>query len=481
MVAIDDKIELEDYVPANAEVIENDKDIDYDPTALAALELTNPEIEIYKGIANKIQYANFAPLVNRKYHVGQAQVIRFLDEHPEVPYITMVCGRRFGKSILVSDIVSGELMIPNASVLLLAPTYQNAEILFSAVLKNMNEVGIKFKSKNANQLTFRLENGSSFISASQKTIKSVLGSRISLFVVDESQDIEDLDTLFTQYVQPAQADFGVRDDTQTANARAIFIGTARTEEIDFFAFSQMSGKDNQWKNFSFPTSTNPLISQAFIDNKEKNLTPEIFGQEYMAQWQRMTGEVVVYAFDPEKHVVSKETVAKVRNGSGYRISALDVGFEDNFGYLYAVIEAGTGNIYITSEYKKSKATTSVHISEMQKIEEREGTTCSVRYRDPANAQFGHDAMMDHQFFTLPALNAIDDGFKAVNTHFHNGKLYVSEDCIELIGEMRNMVWAGPKKVKRTKRYKHFDLALSTLRYLVFSHIKMAGAGDCQII
>ena len=94
-----------------------------------------------------------------------------------------------------------------------------------------------------------------------------------------------------------------------------------------------------------------------------------------------------------------------------------------------------------------------------------------RYIDPSAVQVANDLSVDYGYYTYPAYNKIDEGVKMVNTAFYKGALVISDECEALIDEIEHLVWqnANTKTVKRTKTHKHFDLSISTLRYLVATY------------
>ena len=99
-------------------------------------------------------------------------------------------------------------------------------------MKNIKQLGLKIVSQNTNQFSFTLENGASFVATSQKTVKNVLGSRISMLIVDETQDIDGLIELVEQFIEPAMMDYGMNENN-VPYAKAIYLGTPRGVGTEF--------------------------------------------------------------------------------------------------------------------------------------------------------------------------------------------------------------------------------------------------------
>ena len=348
----------------------------------------------------------------------------------------------------------------------MTPTFSNAKTLFQEIERNILSMGIKVTSKDSKALTFTLENRATIFVVTPKSVANALGRKFSLVIVDEAQDVDDLIDLWENYINPAQADFST-DENGYANSKTILIGTARDESNDLYELVQRSNLSKYfgYVNFTFPTSDNPYIPQAFLDQKKKELDPVTYGREYEGKWSKADGELIYYAFNVENNVVPHGSIKFTKENMF--IAALDVGFTDNTGYLVGFVQPLTGNIYIVAEYKESEAPLSYHQKEIKRIDNEFGKI-SNRYIDPSAAQTANDLAVDYNIYTTPAFNKIDDGIKYVNQAFYQQKLFISDKCDDLIEEIRHLYWqnAKTKTVKKSKHFKHFDLSLSTLRYLV---------------
>lgn len=429
------------------------------------------DVKIYLKVKKQIDPDKVSALVKFEPHLHQKTIIDTAYEG-NFSVMTISCGRRFGKTFAIGQVCTTELLIPNASVLLITPTFANAKTMFEGIERNILSLGIKVVTKDSKSLTFTLENRATIFVVTPKSVTNALGRKFSLIIGDESQDIENLIDLFENYLQPAMSDYGLNSEG-FANAKAIFIATARDKSNDMYKLIKRA-KSKKYKgyiNFTFPTSDNPYIPKEFIEQKKLELDPNTFSREYEGKWSKSSGEMVYYTFTQEKCVLSRAEVEKiVPKAVGVFIAAIDVGFTDNTGYLLAFVEPFSGRIVIYKEYKAHELPMSAHVSEFKAIESAflPSDAGLLRYIDPTAVQVSNDLSVDHNYYTYPAFNKIDEGVKIVNTSFYKGKLVISEECVELIDEIENLVWqnAATKTIKRSKVHKHFDLSLSTLRYLV---------------
>jgi len=432
--------------------------------------LLTPDVKVYQAVADKINYKAAAAALKFKPHPAQQEVYEKVESRA-FDVITLACGRRFGKSELMATIATTELLIPQARVLLVTPTFANAKAIYDKVELAIIKQGLKIKSKDIKLLTFTLEYGQTIICATPKSISNVLGFKYSLVIYDESQDILGLMDIWENKINPAQADYGLQEDGYSYS-KTMFIGTVRDFDNDFYIpFERGELGEHGYVSFNFPTSANPYISKDFIDKKEKTLPKKTFDMEYRGIWQSLRDTLVYYSFDPEKNIKPASLLTNLLNNYGAKLVAIDFGFADNTGQLLGIVEKFTGAIYIVGEYKAEQLALSQHVGNFktQEAQYLQGAP-TMRYTDPSAAQLIHDMATSYGYYTNPAMNKVDEGVDKVNALFYHEKLFILDNCKELVSEIKNMSWKNPKtkEVQRTKRHKHFDLALSTLRYMVYT-------------
>ena len=431
----------------------------------------NEKIGIYRKFKDKISYSKSLNQFGFIPHEAQQKVVDVVDSK-SFDVLSMVCGRRFGKSELVSAIADTELLIPNARVLLVTPTFANAKAIYDKVELAILKKGLKIVSKDSKLLTFTLAHGASIVCATPKSISNVLGFFYSLVIFDESQDIPNLVDIWENKINPAQADYGVQEDGYSYS-KTIFIGTARDYDNDFYIpFERGVDGEFGYISFTFPTESNPYISKSYLKKKQDTLPKKIFDMEYGGKWQTLKDSVVYFAFNEEKNIISHSVATEFIHNSKQNLMAIDFGFSDNTGALTAVVQPLTGKIVIVGEYLASQLPLEEHIKGFKALEFNtlKSNMPVLRYTDPSAVQLISDMANTYGYYTTGALNPIQPGIDKINELFHQGKLLISSECKNLIAEIKNMTWKNPKtkEVMRTKRFKHFDLALSTLRYLVYT-------------
>ncbi|HHD80228.1 MAG TPA: hypothetical protein ENK99_01270, partial [Campylobacterales bacterium] len=315
---------------------------------------TPPEILTYQKVRKKVNYNKSLNLLKLKPHEAQQEIIDIFQEG-SFDILTIMCGRRFGKSVIIGGIGATELMIPYASVLIIAPTTKNSKILFEEINKHIRTSGLKVIKRDTKAQHLVLENQAKVTVVSERNIENALGDRFSLVLCDETQSIDDIIDLHERKIQPAQADFGSTEDG-FAFSKTIFIGTAREFENPIVQLYD-KGQDKRFKEYkslSYPTRANPFISRDYLAKKEKSLPKEIWLTEYEAKPTQIKGNMVYYAYEPEINVVKLSSISKNINESSQFIAGFDVGFTDNTAYVLGWVEPFTGNIYIIGEYARSQ-------------------------------------------------------------------------------------------------------------------------------
>lgn len=432
----------------------------------------NKEIEQYLKFKENIDPFKVCSVLSVQPHDTQAEVLEIIRDR-NFNVLSLVNSRRWGKSFIVSKIAVSDLLCPHSSVLIVAPVFQNAKAIFDAVYQDVLKLNLPIAKKDTKGLSLQLTNHAKIMVVSEKNFEAALGQRFSLVIFEESQSINGLIDIWENYLMPAQADFGV-DENGFMNSKTIFIGTARDKSNDFYTIYRRAFQPDKYKGYISKTYTiydNPFISEEFIASRKAELDEVTFNREFMGIWSDLADELIYYSFSREKNVLPHSEILKRVYSANQFIVGIDPGYSDSTALLLGVVEPLTGTIYILSEYNKDKLPLEVHVNYWKGIEaEFSPIRTPLRWIDPSAAQLQLELAYQFNYITAPAYNKIEDGIQYVNQRFHHQKLYISDRCTDLIDQIEFMVWQNPitKTVKRTDKFKHFDLALAALRYLVAS-------------
>jgi phage terminase large subunit-like protein len=198
------------------------------------------------------------PAFDIKLHPKQAEV--YLDKSR---FKVMVCGRRFGKTVLcLIEILSQALGKPNQVIWYVAPTYKQAKRLMWDELKK--QVPEKFVKKTYEvELRMILKNGSEISLFGVDKPDGLRGSKLDLLCMDEYQDFRP--GIFEMVLYPTLAD---------KRGRVVVAGTPKSYNLLYELYAR--GIDDVWKkrgwrSWSFKTLDNPFIPKDEIENARLNL------------------------------------------------------------------------------------------------------------------------------------------------------------------------------------------------------------------
>lgn len=429
-------------------------------------EAPNSEIQLYQQFKGRVNYLLAMKALEFEPHEGQLELLDLIQKG-EFNIFSITNGRRYGKSLFVSRLVICELLIPYSQVLLVTPTFSNAKAIFDMVLLKVQNLGLKIISQSSQNLSFTVEGGQRFVSATSKSIVNVLGQRFSLVICDETQDIGGIVDIIENKIQPAQADYGVTDDGYFYS-KTLLIGTARDEDNDWYEFYERGELGiNGYKSINHPTHKNPYISKEFLRQKELELPPRVFSQEYLGIWSKNATNIVYFNFDIQKHTIAFEDIKYSSDGIFY--IGLDFGFNDSTCATLCYFDKFYGIYYVLGEYIGNRLPLSSHAKGFIELENKFGVGSNLsRFSDPSAIQAMTDLSYEYNYESSPAFNKIFEGTDTINDLFSQDKLIISKDCVETIAQVKSMAWKNKKtgEVERNKRFSHFDIAIGSLRYCV---------------
>lgn len=185
----------------------------------------------------------------------------------------MACGRRFGKTLAATNELSkNALECPSTLNWWVAPTYRQTEIAFEIMAEALKPV--LTKPANRSRMRLDLVNNSVIECRSAERYENMRGDGPSFVVFDEASKIPK--AAWTEVVRPALAD---------KQGKAIFISTPWGR--DWFWELYMRGQDKEfpdWWSKSFPTTANPFVPVAEVEEARKTLPWHVFAQEFLAEF-----------------------------------------------------------------------------------------------------------------------------------------------------------------------------------------------------
>lgn len=398
-------------------------------------------------------------------HPGQIEVIKAYDERIppseaairegldfEYKYRTfaVICGRRWGKSVISSVLGLQELLIPNAQVMILAPALSNCEVIFKKIYSMLRLLGVGMVTERVRDMELILENGASLRVASVENASSRLGLSITLLIVDEAKLVPR--TLIQETLLPMLFD-------AAPLSRAVYISSPAPGWLET-VYNQGQSDDPKWKSYwsiNSPTSMNPTIPKEELEEWKNTMPADIYNTEVLGRFNSTEGRVFS-EFDREVNLFDINDYPYF--GGWLRscviVQSIDSGFKHFFSSVWFMYVEEVDTIFVFAEYNQNNTVTEVHADNMKEIEAQWGIEVSLRFADPAASQQIADfACYDLYYMkseknTRETLNQTNSLFYQRSELTGLPKLLISKDCHELIRQVQEVQWKVGRNDEQAK-------------------------------
>lgn len=379
-------------------------------------------------------------------------------------------GRRSGKSVLARGIVLQWATTKPGRYWMVSPTYKQSKMIHWHDFRS--EIPPEWiAKKNEVELSIQLKNGSIIELKGAENPDALRGSKLMGLVVDEVASVRNWRWLWQEALRPTLTDY---------SAPALFISTPKGFNHFYDMFQMGQGTDDQYKSWQFTSYDNPFVPREEIDQAKKELSADVFAQEYMAQFTRFTG-LIYKEFDPDIHVSHFD---HVYNQHGDYYFGLDFAVRGWTATVIGCIKTD-GHIYILDEYKEESKTAQEHAEAIKARLKLYGQFEKyVGYADPAgfmkNQQKGDmiwaiaDEYTGAGFPLVPANNEVSAGINYVRQLFRDNKIHIHVRCEKLIDELLQYQWKEQRESQQMMRNapeeprKIHDHLVDALRYMLFS-------------
>lgn len=217
------------------------------------------------------------PVILYNPHQAQAQIHQYLVDNPNTKYITICCGRRFGKSaLMLNQVLLYALQQPNEKILFLCPSTSLGKERFDELFSMIGEKFYFYKGKgfNISDLKFNFINGSSIKFKTFDVADNLVGGNPTRIVIDEAA------------IMPDATYYNAIKPYATLCKSIIALSTPRGK-IGWFYKNFCYGSNDYYKNyksFQFPTIDNPQADRKELKEAKENLPEHIYKQEYEAEF-----------------------------------------------------------------------------------------------------------------------------------------------------------------------------------------------------
>lgn len=470
----------------------------------------SPQVKEYlkvKGMVTVPAFLNALatnPSVRIMPHEGQQKIIEAYEERIapteesaalglEFEYryrvLSAFCGRRFGKSLIVSAIAAQELLVPNARVLICSYTLDNCEILFKSIRRLLVGLGIEFSVDRQRDMELVLkDNGATLRVASNDNVESRLGDYVTLLVLDEAKLFPK--SLYEMILKPMLMD-------ASPLSRTILISSPQQGWLEEYNRRGQSADFPDHWSINLPTHTNPAIPRQELISMEKTMPPDLYEQEVLGLFTSAAGLVCREfdreqgIFNPEEPIFEDYYLNSLLHEGNVIFHTIDSGYSHYLGSAHIVDVPHLDHLLLFHEYQKNKTLTSKHAEYFKDYETSAELEISLRYADPAASQQIAD-FAEYDLYFNKSEKFLRETITCLNTLFFQKssvtgrpKLLISTDCPETIRQLSTVQWkeglhdfqtkeqaaAGTKPFKPDVDKKtDWDL-FDAIRYGLYSYVK----------
>ena len=256
-----------------------------------------------------------------KPHKGQRAIINgFADS--EHKFGVVATGRQFGKSLLAQNLMLYWLLgTPKQKGAWISPIYNQSKKVFQELLDAAHKI---VKHSNKADLTLEFVNGSTLQFLSAERYDSIRGFSFSHMVVDEAAFIKEI--AMQEAIYPTLSALG---------KKCLIISTPKSKNWFYNAYLKGSNGGSDHISFRGISTDNPHIDANFIDEQRKSLPPEIFKQEYLAQFSESGNDV----FSGVDAICILNGWTQPQSNKRY-YAGIDLGLQHDYSVLTIMDESG---------------------------------------------------------------------------------------------------------------------------------------------
>lgn len=193
-------------------------------------------------------------------------------------YKVVRCGRRFGKTIFAINELIERAALDTGNYWFIAPTYNQAKMIAWRVLLDYCPKELITK-KNETELSVEFINGSKIDLKGTEDPDKLRGVGLKGIVYDEFAFSK---AYAWEVIEPVLTE---------SKGWAIFISTPNGRNHFYDLFMKEYEDPIDYKSFHFTSYDNTYLDPEEIDKKKKTMSPDMFGQEYLAEFTYRQGAV----------------------------------------------------------------------------------------------------------------------------------------------------------------------------------------------
>ena len=383
-------------------------------------------------------------------------------------FFVMVCGRRFGKTTASAMEATYYASQPNKYIWLVGLSYDKADLMFREIWKLMvigHPEDIERASEKERIIKFKW--GTTVEGKSADNPDSLVGEGLDLLIIDEAAKVKR--RIWDMYLSPTLSD---------RKGKAIFITTP--EGFNYVYDLYLLGKeDDLWESHQAPSWDNHFAfpdgkTDSFILERKRNMSKEVFDQEYGAKFTSFAGKVYPFErdLDAGSYAYNPDYLTFCSIDFGYRMPAV--------GWFQIYRVAGFWHINIIDEIVHKP---NIKTDELALMIKNKPYNIAKYYGDPAGKQAqGQSGMGDIEIFRRKGIvvhtkrdkisRSVASGVSHVRSFIETADnqrfLHINKKCTGIMEDLENYRYPKIKEGQHLKpeplKDGHHDHGADMIRY-----------------
>ena len=184
----------------------------------------------------------------------------------------LVCGRRWGKTVLSLMYLMKDDFKPNERRWFVTPTYRQGKMIVFPILRQMF-AGFDGAKLNESEMSVIFNNGAELAVKGADNEHNLRGVELTKCVMDEMA-----------YIKPHVWEEIIYPMLATTQGTALFIGTPNGYDTMYDLYSK-GQSDSDWKSWQFKTLDGGFVQAEEIARAKRTMDPVRFRQEFEASFE----------------------------------------------------------------------------------------------------------------------------------------------------------------------------------------------------
>ena len=376
--------------------------------------------------------------------------------NPKYRFGCAALSRRTGKTFIANVVGQLVALIPDCSILIVAPNYSLTQISWELQHKLLSQFSVEVVKDNAKDRVVELINGSTIRLASANNIDTAVGRSYDLIIFDEAALTQGGEDAFNVALLPT---------LDKPNAKALFISTPRGKKNWFSKFYDRGFSEGspEWFSVKATWRDNPRLSETVVNSARRDMTEQEFNQEFEADFSVFEGQI--WGLQEE------DIIDEIPEGILERcdvVAGLDLGWKDPTAMATFLFDHKTEIFYLVDEYQDAEKVTSVQAERIQGMMDK--WDIEIIYIDSANQQQRYDFAYTYDIPTDNANKNKLDGIGYVGSLVENGKLKVLRHCTHSLSAFDQYRWdPNPNLVTEKPIHDEYSHMADAIRYALFTY------------